>query len=117
MDKMNIIRAKPLFHLSTFIMEKSEDEERINKFEDDIQKYIEQILCSNNRTQAIQLRTNALKFIDQWRLERFQQVDQRVRTAGKLILNAFDEYQSRIFVRTNTFKLIKIEYFRSTTTD
>jgi hypothetical protein len=115
MDKMNIIPAKPLFHLSTFIMEKSED----NKFEDDfdenIQKYIEQIPRSANRSQAIQLRTNALKFIDQWRLERFQQVDQRVRTAGKLILNAFDEYQSRIYL-TNSFELIDIDYFRSTTT-
>ncbi len=106
---MNIIQAKPLFHLSTFIMEKSDDEERINKFEDDfdedIQKYIEQISHSANRLQAIQLRTNALKFIDQWRLQRLQQLDQRVRTVGKLILNAFDEYRSRL-IRERIFRLL-----------
>ena len=94
-----VVRAKPLFHLSTFVMDKSEDEERTEKFEDDfdqgIRKYSEQISRSANRYQAVQLRTNALKFIDQWRLEHLQRLDQCVRTAGNSVLNAFDEYQSR----------------------
>jgi hypothetical protein len=95
MDKMNIIRGKPLFHLSTFAMNKSEGYEE--NFDDDIQEYIYQIYHSSNRSQAIKLRTNALEFIDQWRLKRLEQLDQHVRSAGQLILNTFDEYQS-IFI-------------------
>lgn len=92
MDKMNLIRTKPLFHLSTFTMEKSEGYEK--NFEDDIEKYIYHIYHSSNRTQAINLRTNALEFIDQWRLKRLEQLEEQVKSAGQLILNAFDEYQS-----------------------
>ncbi len=104
MDKLNVIRTKPLFHLSTFIMEKMEED---NNFDEDIQKYIDRILHSSNRLQAIHLRTNALKFIDQWRLQRLEQLDQHVRMSGKLILNAFDEYQSR-FIREISFKIIEL---------
>lgn len=97
---MNIVRGKPLFHLSTFIMDKSEGYEK-NKieenFDDNIQEYIYQIYHSSNRTQAIKLRTNALEFIDQWRLKHLEQLDQHVRSADQLILNTFDEYQS-IFI-------------------
>ncbi len=97
---MNIVRAKPLLHLSTFTMEKSEGYEKKNmeeNFDEDIQEYIYQIFHSVNRSQAIHLRTNALEFIDQWRLKHLEQLDQHVRSAGQLILNAFDGYQS-IFI-------------------
>ncbi len=89
--------------------------EEDNNFDEDIQKYIDRILHSSNRLQAIHLRTNALKFIDQWRLQRLEQLDQHVRMSGKLILNAFDEYQSR-FIRENFFQDNRVDCFRSTTT-
>jgi hypothetical protein len=97
MDKMNIIQVKPLFHLSTYTMEKLEGYEN-NKneenFDEDIQEYVYRISHSSNRLQAINLRTSALKFIDQWRLKHLEELDRHVRSAGQLILNAFDEYQS-----------------------
>jgi hypothetical protein len=96
MDKVNIVRANPLFHLSTFTMEKSEGIE--DKFDEDIHEYVYHIYHSSNRSQAINLRTNALEFIDQWRLKHLEQLDQRVRSAGQLILNTFDEYQSSLFL-------------------
>ncbi|CAF0815358.1 unnamed protein product [Rotaria sordida] len=99
MDKMNIIQTKPIIHLSTYTMETSDRFDNNDKikdnFDEDIHKYIHRIYHCSNRSQAIILRTNALKFIDQWRLQHVKQLDQRVRTAGQLILNAFDEYQSK----------------------
>jgi len=50
-----------------------------------------------------------LKFIDQWRLQRLEQLDQHVRSAGQLILNAFDGYQSILFY--DNFKYL-FDYFR-----
>lgn len=96
---MNILPAKPLFHLSTFVMEVS-DEERHDRFDEDIRRYMEEILQSRNRSEAIYFRSNALQFLDQWRLQRLEQLDQRVRTAGQLILNAFDQSQSTFDHRT-----------------
>lgn len=94
---MNPLEKKPLFHLSTFIMNKTEGYEKNiieENFDDDIQEYIYQIYHSSNRIQAINLRTNALEFIDQWRLKCLEQLEDHVKSAGQLILNAFDEYQS-----------------------
>jgi hypothetical protein len=98
MDKMNIVRAKPLFHLSTFTMEVSDRYDKTeNDFDEDVHNYIHRISQCSNRLQAINLRTNALQFIDQWRSQRLEQIDERVRSAGQLILNAFDGYQSILF--------------------
>lgn len=66
------------------------------RFDEDIRRYMEEILHSRNRSEAIFFRSNALQFLDQWRLQRIEQLDQRVRTAGQLILNAFDQYQSTL---------------------
>jgi hypothetical protein len=106
MEKMNFIRAKPLFHLSTFIMDRY-DNNNNNQIEDDfdeeIHEYIYRIYHCSNRSQAVSLRTNAFQFIDQWRLKRLEQLDQRIRSAGQLVLNAFDEHQS---ISMNYFFLI-----------
>ncbi|CAF2386570.1 unnamed protein product [Rotaria sp. Silwood2] len=99
MDKMNIIRNKPIIHLSTYTMETSDrfdnNDKTKDNFDENIHEYIHRIYHCSNRSQAIILRTSALKFIDQWRLQHLEQLDQHVRTAGQLILNAFDEYQSK----------------------
>lgn len=97
---MSIIREKALFHLSTVIMERSDREDDYQhmeeEFDERIQDYADRIFCSGRRSQAIQLRTNALKFIDQWRRERLEQLDQHIRFAGQRILNAFDQYQGTV---------------------
>lgn len=94
-----------------------DEEEEMNcrdRFDEDIHKYIEEILHSRNRSEAIFFRSNALQFLDQWRFQRIEHLDHRVRTAGQLILNAFDQYQSM----SNEEKKISFERisFRSTTT-
>jgi hypothetical protein len=66
-------------------------------FDEDVREYIHRIRHCSNRSQAITLRTDALQFIDQWRLQHLEELDQHVRLAGQLILNAFDGYQSRSF--------------------
>jgi hypothetical protein len=113
MDKMNIVRAKPLFHLSTFTMEVSDrydsNDKTENDFDEDIHNYIHRIYQCSNRLQAITLRTNALQFIDQWRSQRLEQIDDRVRSAGRLILKAFDGYESILFY--DNFKYL-FDYFR-----
>ena len=64
-------------------------------FHEDIQEYIHRIQNCLNRSQAIILRTDAFQFIDQWRLQQLEQLDQSVRLAGQSILNAYDGYKSR----------------------
>ncbi|UJR36245.1 hypothetical protein I4U23_028977 [Adineta vaga] len=70
--------------------DRSEDD-----FDENIQEFIFCIDHCSNRSQAVRLRTHALTYIDQWRLQRLEQLDERVRTAGHLILNAFDDSLSR----------------------
>ncbi|CAF3528782.1 unnamed protein product [Adineta steineri] len=106
---MNISRAKPFFHLSTFSMEVPDRFDESNRFDNDfdenIQEYIHRIHHCSNRSQAINLRTNALKFIDQWRLQRLEQLDEQARSSGQLILNAFDKYQSKRQYKTCSHRL------------
>jgi hypothetical protein len=70
-------------------------------FDDNIDEYIHRFLHCTQRTQAIHLRTNALKYIDRWRREQLEQLDQRVRLAGQSVLNAFDNYQGKYVKRDN----------------
>jgi hypothetical protein len=64
-------------------------------FHEDIQEYIHRIQNCSNRSQAIILRTDAFQFIDQWRLQQLEQLDQHVRLAGQSIFDAYDGYKSR----------------------
>lgn len=117
MSKMNIIGTEPTTHLSTYTMKSSEyfdDKDEIHDdFDQNIHECMHHINNCSNRTQAIFLRTNALKYIDQWRLQRLEQLDQRVRRAGQLVLNAFDDYQSILFNKKNKKKIFN--YFRQKT--
>lgn len=89
---MDIVRGKPFFHLSMEVSDRYDKSE--NDFYEDIHEYIHRIYHCSNRLQAVNVRTNALKFIDQWRLQRSEEIDEHVRSAGQLVLNAFDECQS-----------------------
>ncbi|CAF4617677.1 unnamed protein product, partial [Rotaria socialis] len=91
----NIVRTTPHMHLSTYTMETSDNFDT-DDFDQDIYNYIHRIHHCSNQSEAINLRLNALKFIDQWRLQFLEKLEHRVRTAEQLILNAFDEYQSRL---------------------
>jgi hypothetical protein len=73
------------------------DEITEREFEEDIHEYVHRLYRCSNRSQAISVRTHALKYIDQWRLQRLEDLDARVRTAGQSILNAFDECPGRTF--------------------
>lgn len=66
-------------------------------FDEAIREYIHRIYHCSSRSEAIIVRSNALKFIDQWRLQHLDQLDQRIRTAGHSVLNAYDQFQSRVF--------------------
>ena len=60
-------------------------------FQEELREYIYRISRCSTRSQAVVLRTNALRLVDQWRAQRLEQLDQHVRLAGQWILQAYDQ--------------------------
>ena len=62
-------------------------------FDDELREYIYRLSRCSNRSQALVLRMDALRLVDQWRAQRLEQLDQRVRLAGQWIRQAYDPRQ------------------------
>ncbi|CAF1470856.1 unnamed protein product, partial [Adineta ricciae] len=78
-------------------------------FAEDIDEYILRIYRCSNRSQAIKLRTQALRYIDQWRIQQLELLDECVRQAGQAVLNAFDDSQDRQQVTKNTHRSKQVQ--------
>ena len=85
---MTGIRAK----LSFLIMKKSASKETM---EDDlngiVRRYSIGLIQSKSRLAAVEMRDKALNDLDEWRREQIEEIEDRVRSAGRKILRTFDQ--------------------------
>lgn len=82
-------RDKPHWPLSTFVMQRSIDQ-------DDLHEYLDRLRHCRTRTEAIDIRSEALKFIDRYRRERLEDLDEQIRLMGQFVLKVFDQSQGKI---------------------
>lgn len=81
-------RQKPHRHLSTFVMKRSIDHE-------DFHDFLERLRQCRTRSEAVRIRSEALKFIDQYRRDRLEDLDEQIRLMGQLVLTLFDQCEGK----------------------
>lgn len=82
-------RQKPHWNLSTFVMKRSIDHE-------DFHDFLERLRQCRNRSEAVRIRSEALKFIDLYRRDRLEDLDEQIRLMGQLVLTLFDQCEGKI---------------------